>query len=201
MTGRWIFILFCTALAITASRAWRRRRQQIRQLKDLARELGLHYVLDDLIGLHERYQNLRMIRRGHSRLAWNVLHGSQACGLVTLFCYRYELGFGARQIPRTWWIGVVETTAGHPSWHADSSPPSGAEPSLKCPPFFITAQQDTILAELKSRNICSWLTNYRPDGSVEVHGPLLAVAVPLDERPETPRELYAQLIEFARKLT
>ena len=81
-------------LIVVGTRAALRRRRRLRAWRDLARKRRFNFSPGDPIGLHERYQNLDMIRQGHRRHACNVLHGPTPDGSVSVFSYSYELGFG-----------------------------------------------------------------------------------------------------------
>jgi hypothetical protein len=103
---------------LTAIRTvWLRRAETLR-LRRLAREHRLNFSRVDLIGLHDRYHNLSLIRQGHSRRVWNVLYGAHAAGLLAVFRYRYDLGFAANRQTRHLWIAVIETEGDNGRWWA-----------------------------------------------------------------------------------
>ena len=128
-----LLILGITTLAAVAVIMSIARRRESRTLRELAGRQRLNFTAEDLIDLHERYYHLHLIRQGHNRFAWNLLYGTTDEGLVSLFCYRYDLGFGVDLTHRSWWVAVLETSDCHPSWRAERTAeqpmPSPAEPA------------------------------------------------------------------------
>ena len=129
-----LFILGIATLAAIAAVMSISRRRESRILRELAGRQRLNFTAEDLIDLHERYYRLHLVRQGHNHFAWNLLYGTTDEGLVSLFCYRYDLGFGVDQTHRSWWIAVLETPRCYPSWRAERIaepiPPADQTPLL-----------------------------------------------------------------------
>ncbi len=99
-------------LVIAALLTWqvlRARRRRVLGLSRLALQARLNYSPEDVIGLHDRYYNLRLIRTGHSRGVSDTVYGSTRNGLVAVFRYCVEVGFGAQQARRSWWMAALES--------------------------------------------------------------------------------------------
>ena len=187
-------------LAVVAGRgAWLRRRES-RHLRELADRRRLNFAPDDLIGVYERYVHLDLIHRGHNRHVWNVLYGTTDAGLVTLFCYAYELGFGTNRTQEQWWMGVLETGDLHDTWQA--LPEEAIKRNYtKVGEVCVRTDRRTTRRSLEaSEEIRSILDPADRPCHWEVRGPLLAVAARLDSDPATAEQLLARLVRLARGL-
>lgn len=79
-----LFILLVVGLMIASIIQAKKRRED---LAKLASELGLQYDQNDPFKLPESYGNLDIFKQGHSRQAYNVLHGKQGKYPVKAFDY------------------------------------------------------------------------------------------------------------------
>ena len=200
MRSLWI-ILGLVALCIVVVRVLLLRRRQTRMLRRIADRHQLNFSPEDLIGLHERYQNLELIRRGHSRHVWNVVYGSTDAGLVALFRYSYDLGFGANCTTHQCWMVVVELSGVHPSWRACPAG-SGAAGNghWRVDRFDVRADRVTTVPELVDAGVENTFRKAPAGYHWEVCGSLVAVAAPLHHDPETPDRLLAVASELAQRL-
>jgi len=202
----WVVLVLLVA-AMTTARVIISRRRQAVGLHGLARRHRLNFSPLDLIGLHDRYYNLDLIRQGHSRHAWNVLYGSTDAGLVAVFRYSCDVGFGVHQESRHWWMVVVETPYLHDPWRAgpaDAAEPDGGggggENEIALGPFKVRADHAATLARLSDPAVTEWMRQLPPASRWEARGPLLAAAVPVDHDAETPDRLLTTACELARRL-
>lgn len=168
------------------------RRRQIGSVRSLTRGWRLNYSAEDLIGLQERYHALNLIRQGHHRQVSHILYGVLEEGMVSLFCYRYDLGFGVNQTSRQWWMAVVETNKPRPAWIAS---PLDERPALFVPyPHVGNIAGFAVSAEFGSdpggnalADLEAVLRNSPAGARIEVRQRLVAVALPFKPDPETPR--------------
>lgn len=165
-------VLALVVIVLVVGRGYWRRRKQARALIRLARSKGLTFSPVDLIGLHERYYNLEMIRQGHNRQAWNVVYGSTDAGLLAMFRYSFDAGFGVHRSSRHYWIAVIESPQSAGNWQV-----KGTEPSK-------------LLHN----------THGSKGWRIETSGHLLAVAAPWDDTPDMPEQLLNSVDELARAL-
>ena len=194
-------LLLMTGLAVRVAVG---RYRRLRMLCRLAAEHRFRFSGDDLIDIHDRYQNLEMIRQGHNRHVSNVLYGPTDAGLATVFCYDYELGFGSRRATRSWWIAVVETDRARDHWWAVSADDSIWTPgdtdsacSARVGGFEIHANHEATLNELRRLGLDRMFQTAPSDCRWEIRGPLVAVAVPFRPDGEAP----AQVLSAARTLS
>jgi len=195
------FIIGLVALTIAALRAVLARRRQNRLLRGLARSRRLNFTPEDLIGVHERFCNLRLIRRGHRRHAWNLLYGTTDAGLISLFCYRYDLGFGIQQSHRQCWIAVLETPRNHARWYAllaASEPQADSRPTAQLAGFTIHADGGDTINRLCDAGLEAVLRNAAPADRLETNHQLVAAAAPYSRDIETPARLLDTTIQLAR---
>lgn len=182
------------------------RRRQVGSVRSLTRDLRLNYSAEDLIGLHERYYALNLIRQGHHRQVSHILYGVIEEGLVSLFCYRYDIGFGVSQAGRQWWMAVVETQQPRAAWMAY---PNGGKADLGAPyPHVRNVAGFTVCAETTDdpgstgpADIEAVLRDAPPDGRIEVRQRLVAVALPFKPDGETPRQVLTVVRRLARRMT
>lgn len=190
-------------LMLAALRAWIIRHRQSRRLRELAHSRRFNFTPEDLIGVHERFHNLRLIRQGHRRRAWNLLYGTTDVGLVTLFCYRYDLGFGIRQIHRQCWLAVIETPHDHACWHASSSAvgsaPDGCH-TTELADFTIHTDACDTIDQLRHTDLETMLQNTISVDRLEIHHGLVAAATPYSRDIETPMHLLDTVIQLTRLL-
>lgn len=200
-------IIGLVLLVAFAGRVVLARHRERKALKPLAVEHHLHYAHEDLIGIQERYQNLSLIRQGHNRHVSHLLYGSSPVGPTTLFCYTYELGFGANSESRQWWMAVVETPRVHRGWRAEPVD-ARMDPAPHIEDDSIQVI-DGYRLWLSSRDIASRLTESRvrqllekaPTAcSWEVQGTLVAVAIPFGLDPQASRRLFETTCGLARFL-
>lgn len=177
------------------------RRRPVRLLRDLAAARRLSLSAEDLIGIQERYHNLDMIRRGHSRHACNLLYGSTGTGLVTIFYYSYDLGFGVNRTNRQWWFAVVETACLHDHWRAmPAASFNGGRELALVDRFRVRTEHHHTLGRLIDAGIEELFRTAPPEYYWEARGPLVAVATPFDSDPQTPRGLLDITCDLARRL-
>ena len=200
MSPLWLPLVL-VALGTVSGAALFRGRREAATLRRLARGMRLNFAGADLIGVHGRYNSLRLIRRGHQRQARNVLYGSTDVGLVAVFRYSYDLGFGAGRTTRQAWVAVLETARPHRPWRLgkpdiwSTAPPDdpGGGPVL-------TADHAETLRRLSDPAIRELLERSPPGAEWETCGRVLALSVPADGRPETPERLLEVLLEAGRRL-
>ena len=193
-------ILGLLILAGVAGRAVVSRRRQLRALRRLARERRLNFSPEDLIDVRDRYHNLELIRQGHSRHACNVLHGPTDAGLLTVFSYSYDLGFGPRRASAYWWLAVVETAGVHEHWRAGPANSAPPQDETQIDRFNIRADHEETLQKLIDAGIERVFQASPADCHWEVRGPLVAVAAPFGSVPEVPRQLLTTACDLARIL-
>ncbi len=200
-------ILGLVLLVALAGRVVLARHRERKALKPLAAEHHLHYAHEDLIGIQERYQNLRLIRQGHNRHVSHLLYGSSAAGPTTLFCYTYELGFGTNNESRQWWMAVVETPRVHRGWRAEpvdmranSVPDNEGDLIQVIDGYRLWLSSRDMASRLmeaglrqlfeKAPTACCW----------EVRGTLAAVAIAFSFDPRDSRRLFETTCGLARFL-
>lgn len=200
-------VLVLLIVAVVTGRAVVSRRRLIKELSALARRRRLNFSPFDLIGIHDRYYNLDLIRQGHSRYAWNVLYGSTDAGLVAVFRYSYDVGFGVYQGSRHWWMAVVETPYLHDPWRAElggtgeregDSHSDANEAALGS--FRLRTAHAATLERLRDTAVTGSLDAAPVNTRWEARGPLLVAAVPVDRDPQTPDRLLTAVCELARRL-
>ena len=167
------------------------RRRQIGTVRGLTRDWRLNYSAEDLIGLHERYYALNLIRQGHHRQVSHILYGVIDEGLVSLFCYRYDVGFGVSQAGRQWWMAVVETPQTRPAWMAC---PTDEQAAFTVPyPHVRTIGGFAVGTEIGDAespcpaDVEGALRDAPAGARIEVRQRLVAVALPFKPDAETPR--------------
>jgi len=198
MLGFTLGILILAAVAVGTIVS---RRRQTRKLRQLAQKRRLNYSAEDLIGIHERYQNLELIRRGHIRHASHVLFGSTDVGMVTLFCYTFDLGFGINRSAQQWSMAIIETTGHYDHWRARPVKSGQTNEDAKTiDRFSISADHQDTAAQLTDADIEQLLQESPAEYHWEVCGPLVAVAVADDSNPETLDELLNTAIKLAKTL-
>ncbi len=181
-------------------RAYVRRHRQVRGLTDLARRCNLRFSAIDLIGLHERYYNLQLMRRGHSRHAWNVLYGTTEAGLIAIFRYSYDSGFGVHQSAQQWWIGVLEGTDPFANWQAAPCQATADSGTARVGPFSCQADQADTLAKLAEPGPAAALLSLPDTWHLEASGVLLAMAAPGEDDASVAGQLYHSLQALAQEL-
>jgi len=198
----WPVLLLVVAAPLVGRIVWRRRRQA-HELTRLARRRGLAFAPLDLIGLHERYYDLACIRQGHNRRAFDVLYGSTDAGLVAVFRYRFDLGFGVEQVSKQWWVAVLESPrplAAWQAWPADEPRLERPEHSARIGPLAVAADRPSTLDALRQPPLASFLTSVPEDWHFEARTTLAAVVAPFDHDFTVPDRLLASLAEWARLL-
>ncbi len=193
----WLTLGLAVFLAV-AGRAFFVRQRERAYLQDFARRHGLNFSPVDLIGLHDRYQNLRIMRTGHSRHVWNVVSGMTPAGRLSLFDYGLELGFGFRRIRQRWWVAVLELEMAREGWIAGPADEQGDRPELsaKAGPFLVRAEHAITIQKLRERGIEDLLASAPPDARFEVRGQLAAVAVPAENKPASREQLLKTVMEL-----
>ncbi|HSW46058.1 MAG TPA: hypothetical protein VLM89_10860 [Phycisphaerae bacterium] len=200
-----LLILGLAVLVVVSAVTLITRRREAQTLRAFAARRRLNFSSEDLIDLHARYYPLAVIRRGRNRFAWNLLYGTTDEGLVSLFCYRYDLGFGVNQVQRAWWLAVIETSRNHPGWQArrDSAGAGDADESRhrgRLGDFTLTSDQDDVLERLREIGIETFLRE-KPDLQyVEAHGQLVVVAAAYDRDPRMPAHLLDAVSSLVRLL-
>lgn len=187
----WLLLVLAVAVPL-AARAYRRRRGQKRELEKLARARGLTFSPLDLIGLHERYYSLELIRRGHNRCASDLLCGSIDAGLVAVFRYSYDVGFGVEQSTRRCWIAVLESAKPLAPWRATPASDRGTEPggeSTRVGPFRVRTARGGDFDRLGSLGLWTALAEMPDFWHFESQGTLLAIAAPQEEDLHLPAQL------------
>lgn len=188
-------------IAPLVGRTYLHRRRELSSLSALARRRNLKFSTVDLIGLHDRYCNLELVRQGHNRHVWNVLYGSADAGLVTVFRYSYDLGFGVCRRSESWWMTVLEGPQVLKPWRAD---PAGAAeispPSERMGPFAIHADHAATVADLRQPGIRTAIESMPADCHIEAAGLLLAAAIPFEAGPAAPDTLLTCILTLADHL-
>ncbi|GMU24490.1 MAG: hypothetical protein AMXMBFR13_45640 [Phycisphaerae bacterium] len=177
------------------------RRRQRASLRELARRHGLSFSPEDLIDLHERYQSLELIRRGHNRQAHDLLYGTLEEGLVSIFHYSYELGCGARKTTCTWWMVVLETECVRDAWvvgHGANAETVGL--TLKLDAREIFAERSASRELLSAAQIRETLLASPASWQWEVRGRFLAIAAPGTSGPGELENLLAGVKSLAGTL-
>jgi hypothetical protein len=206
-----LLLLGLAILIIVAAATFLARSRESRALRDLAARSRLNFTAEDLIDLHGRYYRLDCIRRGHNHFAWNLLYGTTEEGLVSLFCYRCDLGFGVNQISRTSWIAVAETPRELSAWSAEHlagtpAPPTptnsrtDTRPEICVGPFIVRADAEETIARLRQAGLDSFLAGQPAIEHAQACRQLIAVAIPYDRDPQTPARLLDTLHNLARLL-
>lgn len=197
-----LLILALTVLAAVTAITFSARRRESRTLRALVNRRHLNFSPEDLIDLHERYYRLSIIRRGHNRFAWNLLYGSADEGLVSLFCYRFDVGFGVNQTHRAWWLGVMETPRPRAAWQAERHPfvdPLQTEKhERRLGSFLVRANEQSTLDRLASANLQGLLEKFPLVEHAEVRGQLVCVAAPYDRNTGTPEQLLDAIEGLSR---
>jgi len=189
-------------VAIAATWAWFHRRRETRTLKELARKHRLNYATEDLIGIHERYQNLELIRQGHSRHVSHTIFGSTERGMITLFYYTYDLGFDTDRITRKWWMAVLETDNQHDHWRVQPAKMmKSAENTQKIDRFILHADHQKTIDLLTRAGMEEVLKSAHENFHFEADGPLLAVAVADCNEIEIIDQLLATVINLSQRLS
>ncbi len=195
----WLLI-FLVVVVLLAARLHRQRRRESRALVVLARGRNLKFSATDLIGLHDRYYNLELIRRGHGRHAWNVLYGSTDAGLIAVFRYSYDLGFGVNQTTRHGWVAVLENATPFENWRAEPALSTPADPdATHVGPLHVWAEHADTLARLSAPRVAAILLSIPEHWSLEARATLLAIAAPLADAAG-PERLLDTLMELADAL-
>ena len=220
-----LFVLGIMTLAAVAVFLSIARRRETRALRELAGRQRLNYTAEDLIDLHERYYRLHLIRQGHNRFAWNLLYGTTNEGLVSLFCYRYDLGFGVDQTHRSWWVAVLETPCCHSNWLADrcseQQPHGGPGPAGQTPlltkegtgevqpqaryegrigSFILRPDRHDTIDRLRQAGLEGFLGEATGVAHIEVCGHLVSLAAPHERNPQLPATLLEAVRHLARLL-
>jgi len=197
-----LLILGLAVLIVVAAATFTARRRERRELRALAARRRLNFTPDDLIDLHERYYRLSIIRRGHSRFAWNLLYGSTEEGLVSIFNYRCDLGFGVNQTDRSWWLAIVETGAAHAAWQAERQSfvdPFRSEKHERTEgPLVIRADEESTLDRLPMSELRRLFEDFPLLEHAEVRRQLVCAAAPRRGDTETPERLLEAVRALAR---
>ncbi len=201
MSPLWLLLVLITLGAVSGAAAFRGRRETA-TLRHLARGMRLNFAGTDLIGVHGRYNSLGLIRRGHQRHARNVLYGSTDAGLVAVFRYSYDLGFGAGRTTRQAWVAVLETARAHRPWRlaAPDCWRRDARPDAPDAGPVPAAEHAATLRRLQAPAIRELLARSPRGAEWEACGRVLALTAPADGRPETPERLLKMLLEAGRRL-
>lgn len=197
----WTLAVLAVAAPIVG-RAWWRRRIELRELARIARRRGLTFSALDLIGLHDRYCNLELIRRGHNRHAWNVMYGSVDTGLVALFRYSWQAGFGTRQVVHQEWIAVLECPAPLAGWRTAPAEAQG-EPlptGSRIGGFIIHADRTATARALCEPPLAEVFLSVTKKWHFESRGILLAAAAPFDGDWGVPERLLDCISSIASRL-
>lgn len=196
-----LLLVGVVVLASATVRLLLMRRREVQALQGLAVANRLNFSREDIIGVHERYQRLEMIRRGHSRCASNVLYGTSPAGLVSVCCYTYELGLGANAQRHGWWIAVVETGRSGGSWRAVRAAEGEAEDSVvKVSGFWVAAEEPVALEKVKDEAVAAVLRSSPADLHWEISGPLVAAAVPLHDDVHAAERVLKAAMRMAQAL-
>lgn len=195
-----LWLLLGLALVLLVLCALARRRRAARALRDLARTHRLNYAPDDLIGVHERYCSLELIRQGHSRTASDLLYGVTEAGLLTVFRYTFELGFGAQRSGETRWMAVLETPELHDPWHAVPAAKDDP-PGTLVGRYRICAEHARTLEAVRGSHLPGALDDLPNGARVEARGHLLAVAIPDRSDPADVAALIAAMCTGLHRAT
>jgi hypothetical protein len=83
-----VFFLGLIIAAVIYSYQQAKKRRE--DLARLARKLGLRYHADDPLDIANRYAHVSLLAQGHSRSAYNVLHGRYGSHEIKAFDYVYH---------------------------------------------------------------------------------------------------------------
>lgn len=197
----WLALGLFLAAAL-AGRAYDARRRERRLLRGLAERHRLHYSHEDLIGFEEQCGNLLLLRQGHCRQAWNVVHGSGEQGPITLFSYSYELGFGSGRRATRWWAVVLELEVVQDPWTAvdDTGPHMAAERNGPADRRVrISAECAQTGSRLRDRGVVHALESAPPGARWEARGRLLAGLLPAVNGAD-PGQLLTAALEVRSRL-
>ena len=99
--------LVAAALAAWAAAAWAIQARRARALAAAGEAVGLRFDAVDPFNLPESHSALALLARGHSRLAWNVLHGRRDGLSVRLCDYQYETGRAGHRRSHRYQVALV----------------------------------------------------------------------------------------------
>lgn len=197
----WLTLGLAALLGLVA-RAGLARRRERRVCLEVARGRRLTFSPRDHLGLLDRYQNLQLIRRGHSRHIRHVLYGMSEVGALSLFSYRVECGFGLSREVREWQMAVLELTTAQAPWTAGpGQQPDGQTAPLQAGPLRIRAEHQHTLDRLGELEVIRILESAPPDAEIEVRGRLVAVAVPAEHARDELERLLALVVELGKRLS
>ena len=178
-----------------------RHRQHV-ALRRMASLYGLSFSREDIIGIHDRFYSLNLIRQGHNRDAWNLLYGTTNTGLIAIFCYRYEIGLGVQRDQRRWWVGVLQSSQHRENWQArpktTNTEPAENDHNIEIMRFRLTTDDDAAIEKLRQNGIEAVLKQANPADHIEVRDDLIAVATPATGQTESPQRLLSLLEAIAQ---
>jgi hypothetical protein len=87
-----IFIIGVVAVIFLLFHALAKQRRK--KMAAYAQSQGWHFTPDKDRGMDDRHVSFKCMRRGHSRYAYNIMHGKREGRNVTAFDYHYVTGYG-----------------------------------------------------------------------------------------------------------
>jgi hypothetical protein len=194
----WI-ILAASLVAAVVIRGFYRRHRQRKQMHELARRHQLNYAPEDLVGVLERFSGLQLLNTGHSRHISHLVYGSIDGGLITLFRFSCEVGFGVNRSERQWWMVILETAQNFKPWR--TMPIEFQQLHKQQAPlgrFQLETEHEDTLAHLRQAGVCKWLEQMPSYFQYEVRGPLLATAAPGREKIRIPERLLESVYQLSQ---
>lgn len=188
-------------LAAAAIRSLLVRRRHIAALAEFARGRRMTFSPDDLIGVQQRYANLELLQRGHSRHVLDLLYGATDAGLATAFRFTCELGFGSQRLVEDWWLAVLETPQLQETWRAvPASHPLASEYPTPVGPLRVQFTHPRAGESLARSALATVLGQAPPDTHIEVRGNLIAVATLGDSSESAAARVLDDALRLARCL-
>lgn len=200
-----ILILALALLAVMTVNLTRRHRH-MRALMELAQETNLNFSAEDIVDVPTRYHRLRQIHQGHHRHAWDLVYGTCPQGLIAIFAYCYDRGFGARKNSHAHWMAVMETPVDHGTWlltpgNTAADATTDAWPIARdLPHHRLYARNAATLRKLDAQGLPEKLACLPPDLTAEASQQMLAVTADYVNDVACPRRLLSRLCELIGQL-
>jgi hypothetical protein len=171
-------ILGTFARAATGAGAALVQHRQRHQVRNVARRFRLSYTSQDALDVQERFQNLRLMRRGHDRHACSLIHGLVSEGFLCAFRYQYDLGLGGDRTTHTYWYIVIEGRDGGPGWHTTPARDQDESIIVGVSNCNLSARHERVRRVLPEPELAALLDTLPRGCHVEIEGELLGIACP-----------------------